>query len=103
MEEKLDTDMEMEEEISEIIQLNVDNLVDTEFNEEEFQQGLKDISKVCGMITGLINVGLPPELALTYILNSENNIKEMDMVKIQAKSTIEISKNQKMMLEKNEL
>jgi type II secretory pathway component PulF len=85
------------------IELNVDNLTDIEINKDNFSKGLKDISYTCGMLTGLINIGLSPKDALDYVLNQENinhNQRLQDKIN---NNNIEVSKIQQLKIEQQVL
>lgn len=53
------------------IELDITNILKSKFDAKAFSDGLKSISKIAGMITGLTNVGVAPEVALDYIAGKE--------------------------------
>lgn len=57
-----------------------------------FQKGLDDISYVCGMITGICNTGVKPDVAIEYIVNKETIKHNLEVTKIGANATIEAAK-----------
>ena len=46
----------------------LDNIVNEKFNTKKFQDGIDFISRYCGMIVGLLNVGLSEEQAKEIII-----------------------------------
>ena len=46
----------------------LDNIVNQKFNTKKFQDGIDFISRYCGMIVGLLNVGLSEEQAKEIII-----------------------------------
>jgi hypothetical protein len=84
--------------------LNTENLAeDIKFDTDEFNKGIKDVSCICGMYTGLINSGMSNIDAMTYILTLENVKFNIELAKINANATIEASKNQVALLDKNQV
>lgn len=86
------------EEISAMMtqQICTHNLEDIHYDEEEFQQGVKDYSRTAGKITALLNVGLTPEMALSYIVNMETAILTKEMNVEMAKETVFAKEKQEM-------
>lgn len=79
-----------------IILLNSNNLADIEINEDMFRHGVDDMSFLCGQITALVNVGIQPSMALSFICDkytgdkaAEYNLKISEM---NSKANIECSK-----------
>ena len=62
-----DDDMTVEQLMMHVI--SKESIEGVEFDKKEFQKGLKDISYVCGMITGLMNIGVCATDSLTYVMN----------------------------------
>lgn len=92
-----------EEYLIDPILIDIENLTEVCLNEEKFQEGLKDISKTCGMITGLVNAGLSVIDALNYLTNQEimeNNIK---LAEINKEASVGIAKEQSLHVDKNSL
>jgi hypothetical protein len=80
------------EKVLDPIQLPIENLSGVEFDKYNFSKGLKEISFVCGMLTGLMNIGLSAKDSLDYILNKEN-IKHNQILQDKInKNNIEVSK-----------
>lgn len=85
------------------IMIGTDNLDEVCFNKNEFQRGLDEISYVCGMLTGLMNIGLNSVDALNYLVNIkvlENNIKVSEINK---EASIDVAKETSLQIEKNSL
>ena len=72
---------------------------------KKFQSGINEISKMCGEITALVNVGIDPHRALDFL--QEKYITEiitsgnLDVAKINANAAIESSKNELLINQKN--
>ena len=92
----LDTDPIM---FFEPIEIDVDKQLDT----EEFTKGLKDASHACGMYTALLSVGFTQEDAVSYVFNFMNVSHNIETAKINANSSIEVSKNVALVKEKDML
>lgn len=74
-----------------------------DYNQEEFQRGIKDSSYLAGQITALLNAGVSEGFVLDFLLNQatiDHNIKAAEVNK---EMNIEIAKNQRITVEKNEL
>jgi len=84
------------------IMLNFVNIIDKNsiseitFDAKEFAKGVKDYSFVAGQITALVNCGLSPEMAMSYVLNKES-------VTLQKEMNVEMAKYGSLNKEKNEL
>lgn len=74
-----------------------------DYNTESFIKGIDDASHICGVITAMLNTGVSEEFILTYLINKENIQCTLDSIKMNNETNIEIGKNQKIMLEKQEL
>lgn len=44
-----------------------------DFDEERFQQGVNDVSRLCGKIAALSSIGVSPEAALQYFSGIKEN------------------------------
>ena len=64
--------------VAPVVALDNDDLSDCLIDKNDFQSGIKSVSKVAGMVTGLLNVGVTPAQALNYImtLQIENSKQE---------------------------
>ena len=47
-----------------INEINKDNISDIQYDKSKFEKGISKMSKICGMITALVNVGITPDLYL---------------------------------------
>ena len=56
-----------------INEINKDNISDIQYDKSKFEKGISKMSKICGMITALVNVGITPDNALAYISEYELN------------------------------
>ena len=81
---------------SNIIDLDVDNLKDIVINKSDFNDGVKDMSRLCGQISALCAVGITPSMALSYIsekyASDEVNKYNLKISELNANSNIESSK-----------
>ena len=50
-----------------IIGFDLDNVIDSEFDAEEFNKGIKSMSFVAGQLMALQNAGIKPQNALEYL------------------------------------
>jgi hypothetical protein len=85
------------------IYLDTENVEDLQLDKIEFEKGLKEVSYLSGMVTGLINIGIPLEEAINYLyarLNSDMNIK---IAEINCKASIESSKNTSIIMDKQQV
>lgn len=73
------------------------------YNQELFFKGIDDMSYTCGMITALFNAGCSEDFVLNYLLNKDTIAYNIKSIELNNAANIEISKNQKIMLEKQEL
>lgn len=67
---------------SDVLILDTENVEDIVLDEEEFENGVFQVSETCGMISGLVAVGLTPTESLDFILNKMNidfNLKSLEM------------------------
>ena len=62
--------------------ISKENIEGVEYDKKEFQKGLKDISYVCGMITGLMNIGVCAVDALTYVINEHTFDNSIEVNKL---------------------
>ena len=103
--DKLDGEVEIEEydddEVSvEQLMMHViskENIEGVEYDKKEFQKGLKDISYVCGMITGLMNIGVCAVDALTYVINEHTFDNSIEVNKLL--NELELNKAKVLMIE----
>lgn len=80
--------------LCEPLEISTDNLGEKlEFNEDEFQKGLKEVSYYCGMYTGLINAGVPVDDATGFLFNHMSMTMNIKISEITANASIESSKN----------
>lgn len=76
---------------------NIDNLSNINIDLEEFNNGVKSVSDICGKIVALSNVGIPPVVALEFISNRMDIDSTVDsnekITELNNKASIECSKN----------
>lgn len=79
-----------------INEINKDNISDIQYDKSKFEKGISKMSKICGMITALVNVGITPDNALAYIseyeLNEKGTEATLEITKIQADASIAASR-----------
>ena len=91
-----------------LININIDNsILKCELNKKKFQEGIDEVSKLCGSIVALYNVGINPHKAMDYLTDkeatlfiSENNIQ---IAKITADSNKEAAKSQGIAIERQSI
>lgn len=62
-----DDDEDIDDIVDPVIEFNLGNVIDSEFNAEEFNKGLKSMSFVAGQLIALQNAGIKPQNALEYL------------------------------------
>lgn len=95
IEEYDDDDVSVEQLMMHVI--SKENIEGVEYDKKEFQKGLKDISYVCGMITGLMNIGVCAVDALTYVINEHTFDNSIEVNKLL--NELELNKTKVLMIE----
>lgn len=79
-----------------IITIDISEVSKCTLNKDKFQEGMNEVSALCGKIVALTNVGITPNMALSYIADvdgqshmSEYNLK---VSKMNAESNVESAK-----------
>ena len=93
--EEYDDDVSVEQLMMHVI--SKENIEGVEYDKKEFQKGLKDISYVCGMITGLMNIGVCAVDALTYVINEHTFDNSIEVNKLL--NELELNKTKVLMIE----
>jgi hypothetical protein len=70
---------------------------------EDFQRGVKDAMYMAGFITTIANTGISSVEALGYLLNKDTIEMNIKLSEINRETSIEVSKNQLVNLEKQQL
>lgn len=88
-----------------LININIDDsFKKCKLNLEKFQEGVEEVSKLCGGIVALYNVGINPHKAMDYLTDKEATVfisnNSIKMAEINSKATIESSKQQGINIEK---
>ena len=83
-----------------IIYINTEGL-EINYKTEEFQEGINEMSKKCGMITALINCGITPDMAFSYFIEKETMEYNLKLAEMKNKTDIECAKNIEANNEKN--
>lgn len=74
-----------------------------DFHQEEFRRGIKDASWIAGFYTTCKNAGMYGSDIVNILINRETIAHNLEANEITSKMNIEISKNQAINLEKNQL
>ena len=62
-----DNDDDIGDIVDPVIGFNLENVIDSEFDAEEFNKGIKSMSFVAGQLMALQNAGIKPQNALEYL------------------------------------
>ena len=62
-----DDDDDIDDIVNPVIGFNLDNVIDSELDAEEFSRGVKSMSFVAGQLMALQNAGIKPQKALEYL------------------------------------
>lgn len=62
-----DDDDDIGDVVDPVIGFSLENVIDSEFDEEEFNKGIKSMSFVAGQLMALQNAGIKPQNALEYL------------------------------------
>lgn len=62
-----DDDDDIGDAVDPVIGFSLENVIDSEFDEEEFNEGIKSMSFVAGQLMALQNAGIKPQNALEYL------------------------------------
>ena len=62
-----DNDDDIDDIVDPVIGFNLGNVIDSEFDTEEFNKGIKSMSFVAGQLMALQNAGIKPQNALEYL------------------------------------
>lgn len=62
-----DDDDDIGDIVDPVIGFNLENVIDSEFDAEEFNKGIKSMSFVAGQLMALQNAGIKPQNALEYL------------------------------------
>jgi hypothetical protein len=73
------------------------------YNTDDFYKGIEDYSYISGAITALLNTGVSESFVLDYLLHKQTIEHNLKAAELNKEMSIEISKNQRIMTEKNEL
>lgn len=95
--EQLQEFMEVSDKLP-LIEINLED-----YDMDEFQRGISDASYVSGYIVALLNTGLSEAAVMDFLLNQETIKHNLETARINKEMNIEMSKNQRIQVEKNEL
>lgn len=85
------------------IDLDISNVTGCKYDKKAFQEGVNSVSKVAGIITALKNTGLPWNLVMDYVFNSETMAFNLELADKNNATSIAMSKNQSVNVEKTQL
>lgn len=79
-----------------ILKIRTSHLNECSIDIQDFKEGIKSVSYLCGAITALVNAGITPTKAMDYIVDRDATEKALDfnlrMADIQNKTAIETAK-----------
>lgn len=79
-----------------VLLLDTGNLSKIVLDKKAFEEGVNEVSKLCGKIVALCNVGITPSMALSYISEKEASDKvgeyNLKISQMNADATVESSK-----------
>jgi hypothetical protein len=73
------------------------------YDTDEFFKGISETSYLAGVITAILNTGVSESFILDYLMNKDSIAHSIKVSEINKEMNIEIAKNQKLTVEKNEL
>lgn len=75
-----------------IVKLNTSNIKKILIDEDEFEDGVNSVSKLCGAISALTSVGITPDKAMDYVVDKEGAEAAMkhniEICKIQQEASV---------------
>ena len=83
------------------VEVSTDSVQGLEFDEDEFSKGLKSVSYICGMISGLSSVGLNKDQIMDYVVNEQNIKFNKDLNSQTCVSNEKVAKIQQTIAEQN--
>lgn len=72
---------------------NNDNCVTVEYDIDAFNDGVESMSKFCGRVAALINLGVSPDNALAYFSHKLELSTSKEITQIESNCHIECAKN----------
>lgn len=88
-----DDDDDIDDIVDPVIGFNLGNVIDSEFDEKEFNKGVKSMSFVAGQLMALQNAGIKPQKALEYLHATHSQDSDCECAKHVAE--IQASVNEK--------
>lgn len=76
-----DDDDDIGDVVDPVIGFGLENVIDSEFDEEEFNKGIKSMSFVAGQLMALQNAGIKPQNALEYLHATHSQDSDCECVK----------------------
>ena len=76
-----DDDDDIGDAVDPVIGFSLENVIDSEFDEEEFNKGIKSMSFVAGQLMALQNAGIKPQNALEYLHASHSQDSDCECAK----------------------
>jgi hypothetical protein len=96
-------ELEISNDFNEIILPPIELPFDYFENSENFQKGIDDAMYIAGYITTLANTGISSTDVLEFMMNRETIEMNIKLAEINKTANIEISKNQVLNVEKNQI
>jgi phosphorylcholine metabolism protein LicD len=85
------------------LELDISNLDGIQYDNDEFAKGIKETSFIAGQITALLNVGLTSAQAIDFLINEKTILHNLSLAKVNNKTSIEVSKNQALQIQNQQL
>lgn len=76
-----DDDDDIGDVVDPVIGFSLENVIDSEFDEEEFNKGIKSMSFVAGQLMALQNAGIKPQNALEYLRATHSQDSDCECAK----------------------
>ena len=76
-----DDDDDIGDIVDPVIGFNLENVIDSEFDAEEFNKGIKSMSFVAGQLMALQNAGIKPQNALEYLQATHSQDSDCECAK----------------------
>lgn len=91
------------EQVTPKIEVSVEGVQKLEINSQEFQAGIDKVSRTCGMISALANVGLTKDQIMDYVINEQNIEFNLKLNQMTCDSNKETARIQQVVQESNQI
>lgn len=86
-----------------IVDIDIQNIINCKFDKDKFQEGIDSVSNICGAVSALVNIGITPSMALSFIAEREGSKVAIDIHKINSEAAIKSAKLIDINSQKNQL